>query len=85
MKATLEFELPEEQYEHSYALAGLDALLAISDLESEIRSFVHHESGFFKLWRNEDGKECQADYETLVKVWDFIIALKQDRRLPELI
>jgi hypothetical protein len=48
MKATLEFNLPEEQYEHEYAVHGVDALLLISDLEGELRAMVNDDCGEFK-------------------------------------
>lgn len=85
MKATLEFDLPEEQHEHSYAVHGIDALLLINDLEQEIRSFMNHSCGEFAKWRNDDDKQCQGDFETLQRVWDFILREKESRRLPELI
>lgn len=84
MKAILEFNLPEDQDDHAYAVAGLDALLLISFIEDEIRSMVNDNCGMLLRWRNEDGKECQGDCETLRRVWDLIIAEKQERRLPEL-
>lgn len=84
MKAILEFNPPEDQDDHAYAVAGLDALLLISNLEDEIRSMVNDNCGFFLRWRNEDGKECQGDYETLQRVWKFILTEKAERRLPEL-
>ncbi len=84
MKAILEFNLPEDQDDHAYAVAGLDALLLISNIEDEIRSMVNDNCGMLLRWRNEDGQECQGDYETLRRVWDLIIAEKAERRLPEL-
>lgn len=75
MKATLKFKLPEEEAEHSYALAGLDALLAIDDLLSEIRSALRHNSG--------ELREC--DIESLEKVQEFLCNTKERRNLPELI
>jgi hypothetical protein len=74
MKATLEFNLPEEEDDHKYALAGLDALLVISDIFTEIRSKLKYDSGEFK----------GCDDATLEKVRDFITDLKYNRNLPEL-
>ena len=37
MKATLEFDLPEEEQEHRYAMAGVDALQLVNDIEEAIR------------------------------------------------
>lgn len=75
MKAIIEFQLPEEEAEHSYALAGTDALLAIDDVLNEIRSCLKYDSGQLK----------GSDYDTLEKVRDFICDVRQARRLPELI
>lgn len=75
MKAILEFDLPEDQHDHKYALAGCDALICISDILNEIRSKLKYDSGLFK--------DC--DDKTLEMVRDYIIDLKHHRELPELI
>jgi len=75
MKAILEFSLPEDQHDHKYALAGIDALLVISDLLNEIRTKLKHDGGGFK--------DC--DEKTLEIVRDYVVELKRDRELPELI
>ena len=75
MKAILEFNLPEDQHDHKYALAGTDALLVISDLLNEIRSKLKYDSGQFK--------DC--DEKTLEIVREYVVELKRDRELPELI
>lgn len=92
MKATLTFKLPEEEPEHRYALAGVDALILISDLENEIRSKLRHDCGEFKEFRVErygdDGvktERVKGDDDTLEKVWQWIIDQKQARSLPELV
>jgi len=93
MKAILEFNLPEEQEDHAYALHGVDALLVISDLEQEIRSKLRHDTGEFKefdvLSYDEDGKEITRRVngcdDTLEKVWDVLIRFKRERNLPELV
>jgi hypothetical protein len=74
VKAILEFSLPEEKSDHAYAVAGVDALLVISDILSECRSKLKYESGYFK--------DC--DDATIEKVRDFIVELKHHRSLPEL-
>lgn len=85
MRATLTFKLPQEEPEHSYALAGLDALLAIDEIRSEIRSFLKHECGQFKRWKNYAGTECTGDYETLERVMQVLCTIAENRRLPELV
>jgi hypothetical protein len=74
VKAILKFNLPEEKSDHAYAIAGVDALLTISDILSECRSKLKYDSGEFK--------DC--DDATIEKVRDFIVELKQYRNLPEL-
>ena len=85
MKATLEFNLPEEQNEHLYALKGTDALLVIEDLLNEIRSLLHHDCGSLSKWRDADGVLVKPDYTTVEIVRDVLIELRQDRQLPELV
>jgi len=75
MKATLEFDLPEDRHDHEYALAGLDALLVIDDLLNEIRSAVKHNSG----------RLAQCDILSLEVVREFLCGRMDERRLPELI
>ena len=93
MKAKLIFNLPEEQDDHRYALAGVYALLLISDLENEIRSKLRHDCGEFKKFQAEtwdeeknqfEKQEVEGDDQTLEKVWNWIIEQKQYRNLPEL-
>jgi len=74
METVLKFSLPEEKADLDYALAGVNALLVISDILSECRSKLKYESGHFK--------DC--DDATIEKVRDFIVELKHHRNLPEL-
>ena len=93
MKATLEFNLPEEQDDHAYALAGLDALLVIDDLLNEIRNKLKYDSGEFREWNqeiyNDDGeieeKRMTACDYTLERVAEVLHQLKEKRNLPELV
>jgi len=94
MKAILEFDLPEEEPEHSYALAGLDALLVIEEILNEIRSFLKYEDGEFREFHTEIWNEETNQYEqktmkgcdhTLEKVRSLIFEYKQKRNLPELV
>ena len=84
VKASLEFNLPEEQVEHQSALAGPDALLVIEDLLSSIRSKLKYDSGFFKEWVDEDGKTKIGDDSTLERVRKLIVDLKVERNIPDL-
>ena len=79
MEAILKFNLPEDQDDHKYALAGVDALLTINSIEEEIRSYLKYNArdGYFK--------DFDVDVKTLERVWDLIITLKKERQLPELL
>jgi hypothetical protein len=74
MKATLKFNLHEEQAEFEAAVKGSDALLLINTLLMEVRSLQNHNAGAFK--------DCDlATMETLEKwVTDHI----EEYQLPEL-
>jgi hypothetical protein len=76
MKAILEFNLPDDADDHKYALAGLDSLLVISDVLNEIRSFLKYETGYFK--------DFDVDQNTLERVREYIIMMKEAKKLPEL-
>lgn len=92
MKAILEFSLPEDQDDHAYALAGLDALLVINELENEIRSKLRYDSGEFKEFNVEGyddyGKKVNRRVkgcdDTLEQVWNVLLRFKQERNLPDL-
>ena len=94
MKATLEFQLPEEQSDLDYALAGTSALLTLEDLLQEIRAKLKYDSGEFQEWKAEiyneetnsfEKKTVQGCAHTLERVRAVLFELKQNRRLPELI
>lgn len=42
MRATLEFQLPEERSEHMVAVHAMDFALTVFDLEEELRLWMKH-------------------------------------------
>lgn len=56
MKAILEFDLPEDEPDHKYALAGRDALLALDSIDRWARGILKH---------GEPGKEARELLEHL--------------------
>lgn len=42
VKATLQFDLPEDEREHRYALAGRDALIALAEIDQWARGVLKH-------------------------------------------
>lgn len=93
MKAVLEFNLPEDQHDHAYALAGLDALLVMHDLENAIRDKLRYNTGEFSKFEaeeyEEDGKVIKKRIDgcdhTLERVWQILLQFKRDRNIPELV
>ena len=85
MKATLEFNLPEEHLEHICAVKGMDAISVIDDLLNEIRSFLKYDGGEFLEWRDEGGERHTACAETLEKVRSYIWQLRKDNEIPDLV
>jgi hypothetical protein len=83
MKATLEFTLPEERTEHICAVKGMDAILVIDDLLSEIRTYLKHGCGEFKEWKDEIGETHYACEYTLEKVVSYIWELRKDNEIPD--
>lgn len=81
---TMKFTLPYNRDDLDYAMAGLDALLAIDDVLSDLRSAYKYGSGPLMKWRDEDGVDKEACTETLFKVAQHICEVRQARRLPEL-
>ena len=94
MKATLEYNLPEDEMDMKYAMAGIDALILIEDVINEIRSYLKYDGGTFKTWTTEiyseetdryEKKEVNGCEHTLEKVIEYICELKSDKQLPELV
>jgi hypothetical protein len=74
MKATLEFNLPEEQDAFERAVKGSDALILVHSLLSEIRSFQKYDTGAF----------AKCDGDTLETIREWVWEHINDYRLPEL-
>ena len=85
-KATLEFNLPEQEYDFKYACAGLDALLTLNDIDQELRSAVRYNTGEFTHYIDDETKERkECCVETLHHVRKVINEMVHERKLPELI
>ena len=66
MKATLEFNLPEEQAEHYCAIKGADMLNVLWELRAELRSMLKY------------GDLPEQQYEIVDKIEDFLISSLND-------
>ncbi len=61
MKATLEFNLPEEQAEHYCAIKGADMLNVLWELKAELRAMLKY------------GELPDQQYEIVEKIQDYLI------------
>ena len=61
MKATLEFNLPEEQAEHYCAIKGADMLNVLWELKAELRSMLKY------------GELPEQQYKIVEKIQDYLI------------
>jgi hypothetical protein len=61
MKATLEFNLPEDQAEHYCAIKGADMLNVLWELKAELRAMLKY------------GELPDAQYEIVEKIQDFLM------------
>lgn len=93
-KAILEFDLPEEQDDHAYALAGLDCRIIIDNLINEIRSADRYEGGAFAEVDVEEYNEEEGEFQkrrekgcvhTLLAVRAYLLNQLNERRVPELV
>ena len=66
MKATLEFNLPEEQAEHYCAIKGADMLNVLWELKAELRSMLKY------------GELPGEQYEIVEKIQDFLLGSLND-------
>jgi hypothetical protein len=66
MKATLEFNLPEDQAEHYCAIKGADMLNVLWELKAELRSMLKY------------GELPDQQYEIVEKIQDFLMSSLDD-------
>lgn len=66
MKATIEFNLPEDQAEHYCAIKGADMLNVLWELKAELRSMLKY------------GELPEQQYQIVEKIQDFLISSLND-------
>ena len=66
MKATLEFNLPEDQAEHYCAIKGADMLNVLWELKAELRAMLKY------------GELPDTQYEIVEKIQDFLMSSLDD-------
>jgi len=69
MKATLEFNLPDEQAEHYCAIKGADMLNVLWELKAELRAMLKY------------GELPDTQYEIVEKIQDFLIGSLNDNEV----
>jgi hypothetical protein len=66
MKATLEFNLPDDQAEHYCAIKGQDMLNVLWELKAELRAMLKY------------GELPDQQYEIVEKIQDFLMSSLDD-------
>ena len=69
MKATLEFNLPEDQAEHYCAIKGADMLNVLWELKAELRSMLKY------------GELPGDQYEIVEKIQNFLLSSLDDHEI----
>ena len=69
MKATLEFNLPEDQAEHYCAIKGADMLNVLWELKAELRSMLKY------------GELPDKQYEIVEKIQTFLLSSLDDHEI----
>ena len=69
MKAILEFNLPDDQYEYDMASKGVAMYNVLWELKSELRSMLKY------------GDLPDAQYEIVEKIQDFLISSLNDNEI----
>jgi len=69
MKATLEFNLPDEQAEHYCAIKGADMLNVLWELKAELRAMLKY------------GELPDTQYEIVEKIQGFLISSLDDHEI----
>ena len=69
MKATLEFNLPEDQAEHYCAIKGADMLNVLWEIKAELRSMLKY------------GELPDKQYEIVEKIQTFLLSSLDDHEI----
>ena len=69
MKATLEFNLPEDRAEHYCAIKGADMLNVLWELKAELRSMLKY------------GELPDKQYEIVEKIQNFLLSSLDDHEI----
>jgi hypothetical protein len=79
MKATLEFQLPEEEYEYTAAVKGTSSLCVLDELLRELRNAIKYNTG--PLCETLEVDEA-VNMITLEKIRDYIWELRDSYGVP---
>ena len=82
MKATLQFTLPEEEYQFNAAVKGRAALNVLDELLAELRNAVKYNGGTFRQDESVNEEISNACYNTLEQVREYIFTLRDLHSVP---
>lgn len=73
MKATLEFNLPDDDEDFQFAVKGRDSVLVIWEIEQFVRN------------KMDSDKVTRKEYKTLESILEYIYEQRNDKKLPDLV
>lgn len=82
MKATLEFELPEDQTEHLTAVHAGALFAVVDEFFEAIRTKLNHDAGEFASFKNAEGVPCRGCDDTLEQVRVVFRQMREEAGIP---
>jgi ATP-dependent exoDNAse (exonuclease V) beta subunit len=82
MKATLEFNLPEDQTEYLAAVHASPMFGVVDNLLEAIRLKLNHDAGEFATFRNDYGVNCRGCNATLEQVRIVLCQIREEAGIP---
>ena len=82
MKATLEFQLPEEDYEYTAAITGTKSLRVLNELLNELRTAQKYNGGKFRQDESIDENVRQACDHLIGQVRQYVWDLCTEYGVP---
>lgn len=77
MTATLQFTLPEEEYEYTAAVKGRAAHNVLDELDAELRNALKYNGGTFRQDESADETISNTCFSTLERVREYVWKLRE--------
>jgi ATP-dependent exoDNAse (exonuclease V) beta subunit len=82
MKATLDFNQPEDQTEYLAAVHATPMFGVVDNLLEAIRLKLNHDAGEFANFRNDYGVNCRGCNATLEQVRIVLCQIREEAGIP---